>query len=413
MPFHHVKLPNGLTVLGESSPSARSVALGFFVRTGSRDETPEVSGVTHYLEHMVFKGTNRRTAWDVNRDFDRIGDDYNAYTSEENTVFYAAVLPDYLSSAVDILADILRPRLREEDFTTEKKVIINEIAKYDDQPQDSAYDHARRLHYGDHRLGNSILGTKESIEALTRDQMAEYFERRYVTGNITVAAAGHFEWDELLGLVKRTCGDWKDGPTPRECLREAPGSGKVEIITRDKVAQQYVYLLSPGPAFDSPLRYAADLLDTAIGDASGSRLYWALIHPGLAESAYCSYRGHDATGAFYTWLSCEPEQTEENLAIIKGVLRQVRQDGISEEELNQARNKLLSRVVRGSERPKGRMGALGVNWVYLGCYRSVDDELKSYESVTLEDVRKVLDRYPLDHTATLALGPLRTLQVPA
>src|SRR5207253_9184352 len=131
-------------IIGETSPSARSVALGFFVRTGSRDETSEVSGVTHFLEHMVFKGTPRRTALDVNRDFDRIGASYNAFTSEENTVFYAAILPEYLPQAVDILADILRPILRGDDFEMEKKVIIEEIGMYDDQPTSCAYDHATK-----------------------------------------------------------------------------------------------------------------------------------------------------------------------------------------------------------------------------------------------------------------------------
>jgi predicted Zn-dependent peptidase len=413
MPFHKTTLPNGLTILGETSPSARSAAVGFFVRTGSRDEVPEVSGVTHYLEHMVFKGTPHRSAQKVNEDFDRIGADYNAFTSEENTVFHAAVLPEYLPQAIDILADILRPSLREEDFTTEKKVIINEIGKYEDQPLENAFDHARRVHYGEHKLGNSILGSVASITALTRDQMAGYFERRYVTGNILVAVAGHFDWDEFVGLVQQCCGDWRNGPTGRECLRETEGTGKLEIITKPKVSQQYVILMSPGPAADSPLRHAADLLDTAIGDHSGSRLHWELVDPGLADSAYCSYRGHDAAGAFYTWYSCEPEQAQSNLAIVQGILRSVRLDGISEEELNQARNKLLSRVVRGSERPKGRMVAVGMNWTYLGCYRSVDEELKSYEAVTLDDVRKVLDRYPLDRFTTLALGPLTSLEVPS
>jgi predicted Zn-dependent peptidase len=142
MPFHSQKLANGLQIIGETSPSARSVALGFFVRTGARDETPEVSGVTHFLEHMVFKGTPHRTALDVNLDFDRIGADYNAFTSEENTVFHAAVLPEYVPPAVDILADILRPSLRQEDFDMEKNVIIEEIGMYEDQPMWSAYDHA-------------------------------------------------------------------------------------------------------------------------------------------------------------------------------------------------------------------------------------------------------------------------------
>src|SRR5260370_9806910 len=137
MPFHTHVLPNGLRIIGETNPAMRSVALGFLVRTGSREETPEVSGVTHFLEHMVFKGTPRRTALDVNRDFDQIGSQYNAFTSEENTVFYAAVLPEYLPRAVDILADILRPSLRGEDFDMEKNVIIEEIGMYEDPPMSS------------------------------------------------------------------------------------------------------------------------------------------------------------------------------------------------------------------------------------------------------------------------------------
>src|SRR6266540_7148592 len=150
MSFQMHKLANGLTVLGEKSPSARSTALGFFVRTGSRDETPEVSGVSHFLEHMVFKGTPRRSALEVNCDFDRIGANYNAFTSEENTVFYAAVLPEYLPQAVDILADILRPSLRGEDFDMEKNVIIEEIGMYEDQPMWCAYDNAKRIFFADH-----------------------------------------------------------------------------------------------------------------------------------------------------------------------------------------------------------------------------------------------------------------------
>src|SRR5579883_3422215 len=165
--------------MGAATVSRTVAALGFFVRSGARDETPEECGVTHFLEHMVFKGTPRRTALDVNRDFDRIGANYNAFTSEENTVFYAAVLPEYLAQAVDILADILRLSLRVEDFEMEKNVIIEEIGMYEDQPMWSAYDHAKRSYFANHPLGNIILGTPESIRTLTRDQMHAYFERRY------------------------------------------------------------------------------------------------------------------------------------------------------------------------------------------------------------------------------------------
>jgi predicted Zn-dependent peptidase len=232
VPFQSQLLKNGLQIIGETSPSARSVALGFFVRTGSRDETADVSGVTHFLEHMVFKGTPRRTALDVNRDFDRIGAHYNAFTSEENTVFYAAILPEYIPQAVDILADILRPSLRVEDFEMEKNVIIEEIGMYEDQPMWSAYDHAKRLYFSDHPLGNSILGTPESIRALARDQMQAYFERRYVAPNITVVAAGNFDWDRFVPVIEQHCGTWNGGPVGRSGVRQTAGSKATEVMTK-------------------------------------------------------------------------------------------------------------------------------------------------------------------------------------
>ena len=412
MPFHSHKLPNGLQVIGETSPSARSASLGFFVRTGARDETPEVSGVTHFLEHMVFKGTPNRTYLDVNRDFDRIGADYNAFTSEENTVFHAAVLPEYLPQAVDILSDILRPSLRDEDFNTEKNVIIEEIGMYEDQPGSCAYENAKRLFFADHRLANSILGTVQSITDLRRDQMHAYFQRRYIGPNITVAVAGRFDWPELIQLVEKHCGAWQSGPVGRDCVRETPGSGGFKVVTKEKVTQEHVILMGGGPPADSPLRHAADLLSMIVGDDSGSRLYWALVDPGLAESADCSFHEYEGTGSFYTSFSGEPEEAESNLEIVLEVLRDTGRDGVTEEELQQARNKILSRVVRASERPKGRMIAVGMHWIYQHEYRTMDDELKAYEAVTTKTIREVLDRYPIDRVSTLALGPLTSLKQP-
>jgi predicted Zn-dependent peptidase len=412
MPFHHHVLANGLQLIGETNPAVRSAALGFFVRTGSRDETAEVCGVTHFLEHMIFKGTPRRSALQVNADFDRIGADYNAFTSEENTVFHATILPEYLPQAMDLLSDILRPSLREEDFTTEKEVIINEIGMYEDRPNWAAYDQAKQLYFADHPLGNSILGTRESIRALTRDQMYAYFERRYVAANILVAAAGNFDWDAFVALADRHCGGWERGAARRTGIRDTPGSGEFAVKPRPKTAQEYVILMSPGPSARSPLRYAADILAMILGDDTGSRLYWALVDPGLADSADLSFHEYEGTGSFYTSYSCEPERTQKDLQIIHGVLRQARQEGVTEEELRSAKSKVLSRVVRGSERPMGRLQALGMNWTYQGKYRTVDDELRSFEAVTLKKVREVLDRYPFEHLTTLALGPLEKLRRP-
>ena len=410
MSFHHHTLPNGLQVIGEISPSARSVALGFFVRTGSRDEGAEVAGVSHFLEHMVFKGTPHRSAFDVNRDFDRIGADYNAFTSEENTVFYGAILPEYLPQAVDILADILRPSLRPDDFDMEKKVIIEEIGMYEDQPLSSAFDQARRLYFADHPLGNTILGTKESVGGLTRDQMEEYFRRRYVASNVIVAAAGKFDWRELLALVEKHCGAWPPGPVGRQAVRETAGSGAFKVVRKEQVTQEHVIVITPGPAADAPLRHAASTLALAVGDDSGSRLYWALVDPGLADSADTGYQDYEGTGSFYTSFSCEPGQAQENLAIVSRLLAEVQQGGITSEELQQAKSKIQSRLVRSGERPKGRMRALGMDWTYLKQYWSVDDELRAYDAVTLNSIREVLDRYPIDRATTLALGPLPELR---
>jgi predicted Zn-dependent peptidase len=409
MTFHQHTLSNGLQIIGESSPSARSVALGFFVRTGSRDETQEASGVTHFLEHMIFKGTPRRSALDVNRDFDRIGAQYNAFTSEENTVFYAAILPEYVPDAVDILADILRPSLRDDDFDMEKNVIIEEIGMYEDQPMWSAYDQAKQAYFADHPLGNSILGTVESIRALQRNQMHEYFERRYVARNITVVTAGNFDWASFVPLVEKHCGGWSAGRAGRAHVRDTRGAGAFKVVTKDKVVQEHMILISPGPSAESPLRYAADTLAMILGDDTGSRLYWALIDPGLADSADASFHEYEGAGSFYFSLSGEPDRASQNLVVLHKLLRQVQQEGVSAEELRVAKSKVLSRVVRGGERPMGRMQTIGMTWIYQREYRTVDDELKNFEGVSLEQIRQVLDCYPFEKLTTLALGPLAKL----
>jgi predicted Zn-dependent peptidase len=409
MPFHHATLPNGLTVVGETSPSARSVALGFFVRTGARDETPAEAGLSHFLEHMLFKGTPRRTAEQVNLDFDRIGANYNAYTSEENTVYYAAVLPEYLPAAADVLADILRPSLRAEDFDTEKKVILEEIKMYDDQPGSVAGEHARRIHYAGHPLGNSVLGTHGSVSALSRDQMHAYFTRRYAANNILLSAAGNFDWDRFLALAAEKCSGWNTADAGRSHRTEAAAAGGVHVLTRPSVQQQYVLFLAGGPPADSRMRYAADTLALAVGDDSGSRLYWALTDPGLADSADCSYYENDGSGVVYASYTCEPEQAEGNLGVVRKVLADVQAGGITADELKLAKTKIASRLVRGSEKPMGRMQAVASAWAYTGEYRDVDTELANYDAVTVADVRAYLDRYPVDRTTTVAFGPAADL----
>ena len=245
---------------------------------------------------MIFKGTPRRDALAVNRDFDRVGAKHNAQTSEEDTFYHVTCLPEYLPQAFDVLSDILRPTLREDDFETEKKVIIEEIRMYLDNPMSVAYEAAKAAHFGPHPLGNSILGTVESITGLKVEQMRDYFARRYSPANIVLAFAGKTDWDQVVALARSHCGHWTGGEATRQAV--APrGTGAFQAILRADDQQQTVIGVADAPPLESDDRYAAHLLATILGDHTGSRLYWALIDPGYADGAELSYQDYNQAGA--------------------------------------------------------------------------------------------------------------------
>jgi predicted Zn-dependent peptidase len=412
MQFHQTVLDNGLQVIAELSDQARSVASGFFVKTGSRDESTDMAGVSHFLEHMVFKGTPRRDTLAVNRDFDRVGAKHNAQTSEEDTFYHVTCLPEYLPQAFDVLADILRPTLREEDFETEKKVIIEEIRMYLDNPMSVAYEAAKAAHFGTHPLGQSILGTVESITDLKVAQMRDYFARRYSPANIVLAFAGKSDWGQIVDLARQHCGAWHGGAAARQA-EPAHGSAAFQTLLRAEDQQQTVIGVCDGPPLESDDRYAAQLLATVLGDHTGSRLYWALIDPGYADGVEVSYQDYNQAGTFYTFLSCEPGETQANLARISDVYRGAMAEGVAEEELTQAKNKVLARSVLRSERPMGRLASLGFHWTYRHEYVSVADELEAYSRVTLDDLRRVMQDWPLLPMTIVSVGPTTKIHAPA
>ena len=409
MTFHETVLPNGLQVIAELNDHARSVAAGFFVKAGSRDESSELAGVSHFLEHMIFKGTAGRDALAVNRDFDRVGAKHNAQTSEEDTFYHFTCLPEYLPKAFDVLADILRPSLRAEDFDTEKKVIIEEIRMYLDSAVSVAYDAAKAAHFGDHPLGQSIIGSVESITDLSIDQMRAYFREKYSPGNIVLAFAGKSDWAQLLELASKACSGWDGGAASPRTAAAPQGSGSFEALLRDDDLQQTVIGVADAPPLESDDRYAAQLLTTVLGDHTGSRLYWDLVDPGHAEGADLSYQDYNQAGAFFTFLSCEPDETQANLARVQAIFAKVDQSGITDEELSQAKNKVLARSVLRSERPMGRLSSLGFNWTYRREYISVERELDLFGQVTVADVRRVLDRFPLSRMTIVSVGPTTDL----
>jgi len=406
--FHDARLDNGLQIVAELNPNVYSVAAGFFVGTGSRDETAAVSGVSHFLEHMAFKGNKTYSADDVNRIFDEVGARYNASTSEEVTLFYAAVLPEYLPRTFELLAGLMRPSLRQDDFDMEKKVILEEIGMYEDQPSFTAYEQMMQTYFAGHPLGQIILGTPESVGALTCEQMRNYHREHYRAGNITLAVAGNVEWADVLDLAERWCSDWPAGRYKRSRTEAVPAVGTT-IVTRPAGVQEHVMQMAAAPPADSRLRYAAELLAVAVGDDSGSRLFWELVDPGHAEVAELAYNEYDGSGGWMTYLSCLPETTEANLERVRTLYDNVNAGGLTEVELKQAKNKVSSRVVLRGERPMGRLSSLGGNWVYRQEYRSIEDDLKTVRSITLSNISELLEAYPLRQLTTAAVGPLTSL----
>lgn len=412
MIFREHRLANGLEIIAEVNPAAYSTAIAFFVKTGARDETDVLSGVSHFLEHMVFKGTPTRSAADVNRELDEIGAHSNAFTSEEQTVYYAAVLPEYQDRALELLSDIMRPSLRDDDFDTERQVILEEIAKYEDQPPFGAHEKSMAVHFRGHPLARSVLGTAQSVGALTVAQMRDYFQQRYAPNNLTLAAAGNVDFSRLVRLAEQWCGDWTSHPVERLVV-PAAANDDFQIFPNDIASQQYVVQIANGPAAESENRFAARVLSTIVGDDSGSRFFWELIDTGRADCAVMYSYEFQGTGIYMSMLSGAPEDTEHNLQAMLDTLRLTHRDGVTAEELSQAQNKICSHVVLQSERPTNRLFMVGENWLQRHTYQTIRELVDAYQSVTRSDVSRALQQYPLTAPSTVAVGPLRTLRRPA
>lgn len=423
--IHH--LPNGLTLIGEHSPSARSLAAGFFARTGARDETPEVSGVSHFLEHMMFKGTSRRSPEDVNRAFDEMGARYNAYTSEEQTVYYGNVLPQFQHGLLDLLCDMMRPALRDSDFDMEKKVILEEIAMYQDKAQFSVFDRAREEYFGSHPLGKSVLGSSQSIADLQREQMHKYFQARYAANNLTLVLTGNYNWDEARAQAEAACAGWNTSQAERE-LSPYEGSAKV-VVERPRVAKSavdgvdgeaeaevdkfnraHIALMAPGFSAQDARRYAAGIACEAIGAGEASRLYWALVHTGRAEAAQIGHDSGDGAGTYYGYMLADPARAQDALDEFRRVVAEACREGLREDEVERAKRRMASQSVLRDETPMGRLRPVGVNWTYRREQILPQESLQRLLSVSTAQVNEVLASMPFERATVVALGPLDELR---
>ena len=391
--YRETTLDNGLRIAAEIDPTAHSAAMGFFVKTGARDEDARLMGVSHFLEHMMFKGTEQRTAAEVDRDFDDIGARHNAWTSSELTAFHAHCLPQHLASAADVLSDILRPSLRVDDFEDEKPVILEEIAMYADQPFWQLYERTLEAYYGAHPLSHRVLGTNDTVSAMQRDEMMAYFQQRYSADNTVVALAGQLDFDAVTAQIADSCGAWIRTDTARRYPEFAPAEHQF-TDTDATLTRHYTCMVSPAPGAQDDRRYAAMILAQILGHHEGSRLYWALVEPGLADEALCQYDSRDGCGEFIHWFSCSPDTAEQCESVFLQTVDALL-ESLSEDDLARVRSLAATAVTVAGELPAGRMQRLGRNLSTIGTWSSLEEELDRIHAVTMRDLLETAEAFPL------------------
>jgi predicted Zn-dependent peptidase len=398
-------------VLSEQVPGARSVAFGVWVGVGSRDERPSLHGASHFLEHMLFKGTRRRNAMGIAATLDAVGGELNAFTAKEHTCYHAKVLGEDLALAVDVVSDLVTCSvLRSEDVEVEREVILEEIAMNEDDPGDAVHDVFASAVYGDAPLGRPVVGTPDSVERLSRAALAGFYRRRYVVPSLVVSAAGAVDHDELLALVRDAFGTALQGPaTPaaRRPVFPAPRSFS-SVVAQDSPGEQvHVVLGTTGVRRDDPGRFALGVLSGALGGGMSSRLFQSVREErGLAYSIY-SYSSSSAdTGLFGVYAGCSPGKVEEVLALVRTELATVAENGITDEELRRSQGSMRGSLLLDLEDTESRMSRLGLAELTSDEQLSPDEELARIDAVTGDDVRAIARDVLTRPLSIGALGPV-------
>lgn len=402
-------LPNGLTVLSEFYPGVRSVALGAWVRAASVHEPREVMGVSHLLEHLVFKGTERRNAHELALSLESLGGSLDAYTSREHTSFQARVLDEHLPQAADVMFDLMfRPLLRAEDLRLERKVVLEEISMVEDTPDDLVFEMHNEALWGTHPMGYTILGTRETVANMKLDDLRALHARAYHPPHVVVSAAGNVTHEHLLVVLAEA--GWADLPrgddTPMVEVAAVPIAPAVRHVDRDG-AQCHVVLGSATVPHRDERRYALMLVDTLLGGGMSSRLFQRVREElGLAYSVYTFQSFHSLAGAHGVYVGTAPETRADALAAVQEELRRVSDAGITDHELVQGRQQLKGQITLGLESPSARMYRLASVELYHEPFRPLDEVLQRVDAIDVEAARAACEEFFRPELQTVvSLGP--------
>ncbi len=389
-------LPGGLRIVTEAMPGVRSASVGVWVPVGSRDESPALAGTSHFLEHLLFKGTTTRSALDIASEMDAVGGEFNAFTEKEHTCYYATVLDRDLALAIDIVTDVvLDATITAQDVDVERGVVLEEIAMRDDDPSDLVHDEFATALFGDVPLGRPILGTEDSIHALTRRQVHGYYRRRYTPDAMVVSVAGNIDHTDVVKLVRRAFDHRLDpalGPVaPRGAAGGLPDRPARSVaVVADETEQANVVVGCLGLSRHDPRRYAAGVLSSALGGGMSSRLFQRVREErGLAYSVYSFASGYADSGIFGVYAGCQPGKTDEVLSLVLTELDAAARGELSDVEIERGKGQMRGATVLGLEDAGSRMTRIGKSEVAYGDIIGVDELLRRVDAVTPDDVATV------------------------
>ncbi len=404
--FKKTILPNGIRVVSELHPTSRAVSLGVWVLTGTRDETPDVAGVSHFLEHLVFKGTKTRTAYQIVKSLEALGGELNAFTSRENTCYHALVLKDHWPVALDVLADLVsHMQINRKDFNLEKGVILQEIAMGEESHEEMIFDIFADKVYGKNSLGRPILGSVKSIAEMTQTQITNYYRKHYTGKNMIVSAAGNIDHQDLVEMVQSKLGHKKK--LKLNTNRQAPRWNKVRHYVEKNSEQAHVVIGLPAASFKDSYRFEALILNSMLGGGMTSRLYQSVRErKGLAYSIYSLLNTYMDVGQINIYAAADPDKVQELVEIIFNDLKKIKKSGVRKSEVELFKTQVCGGILLGSDDVENRMNSLAVNEMIFEKYRSVDFVIDEIKKVTVDSIHEYIeDKFRLNVLSGIILGP--------
>ena len=409
--FERRVLPNGVRVLAQHVPATYSVVLGVFVGVGSRDEEIRNAGISHFVEHMVFKGTGRRTAFDLALALERVGGSLEAHTTKEYTCFYTRVLREHLDLALDVLSDlVLNATFPSDQIELEHGVVVEEINNVFDTPDDWIFEILADKVYGDHVMALPILGTRESVTGIGRDDLRAFMDWAYVGGNVVIAVAGDIEVDSTLSKVEAAF-PFAPGSFTHKRAAVKPTAPGMFLQPDDKLTQQYLTLGRDSLSYEDDDRFPLLLTSTLLGGGMSSRLFQSVReNAGLCYSIYTFAEFARDTGATGTFVAVSPDNAAAALSLVRKEFDKIRNDGISQQELADNRDQLKGSMLLGMENVASKMSRLAKNEMHYGRQISTDEVLRRLDAVTRDDVMRMVDAYfHPDKCVLVGLGPVTKL----